>query len=72
MKRRQWSYDNDALAMKQRQRSYVNEAITMQQGSGHTPAVVAVDKEMINMALGKHRVTMRKDTDARRIAYFAA
>eukprot|EP00974_Lingulodinium_polyedra_P016369 1585714-Lingulodinium_polyedra.AAC.1 len=54
MKLRQWRYDNEALTTKQRQRCYANQAITMQQGSGHTPAMVAVDKEMRKRAPEKN------------------
>eukprot|EP00974_Lingulodinium_polyedra_P062792 6061967-Lingulodinium_polyedra.AAC.1 len=50
----QWSYDNEVLTMKLRQQSYANQAITMQQGSGHTAAMVAVDKERAKRKTEEH------------------
>eukprot|EP00974_Lingulodinium_polyedra_P004501 422386-Lingulodinium_polyedra.AAC.1 len=61
MKPRPWSYDNEAFTRKQRQRSYVNQAMRMQEGSGHTPAMLAMDKDMIKKW---HRKTPRSDTQA--------
>eukprot|EP00974_Lingulodinium_polyedra_P000197 18213-Lingulodinium_polyedra.AAC.1 len=59
MKPRPWTYDNEAFTRKQRQRSYVNQAIRMQQGNGHTPAMLAVDKDMMKRAPQKQTNAVR-------------